>query len=335
MSAGTRGHVSKTVRIYGRPFTISGGEGDGYYRQIPDGCDITDSVMAAIRPLVGPDAVCLDVGANIGLYSLGLSHLAPEGRVYAFEPSPGTYGHLQANVETNGAANVEAFNLAVSDTTGTVRFHDFSFFSAGSFSSDKGSLLSSESYGSQAFEAATTTVDDFVADQGIDRVDLIKVDVEGAELSVLAGAEKTLATYRPATVLEFNTFGFTIHQSLLPQVALARIQDVFPHVFVMDRFDGGLRRLETPPEIYAFLYDNGIHGPADNLLCTFDDLPVGDRYCHLSTREGADGEDWRLAEAEAMRHTVSWRVTSPLRHARRRLGPVVTRAQALKRARKG
>jgi FkbM family methyltransferase len=327
--------MSKTVRIYGRTFTVSGGEGDDYYRHIPDGADITDSVMAAIRPHIEPDAVCLDVGANIGLYSLGLSSLAPRGRVYAFEPSPSAYGHLQENLKVNRATNVDACNLAVSDSTGTVHFHDFSFFSAGSFSSDEGSLLSSESYGSQSFEAATTTLDEFVADQKLDRVDFIKVDVEGAELSVLAGAEKTLATYRPAVVLEFNTFGFTIHQSVLPQVALARIQDLFPHVFVMDRVDGALCRLETPHEIYEFLYDNGIHGPADNMICTFDDLPVTRRYSHIWTTNAPYRGAAATAEAEAMRHTLSWRVTAPLRHARRRLEPVITKAQAVRRVLKG
>lgn len=325
--------MSKTVKIYGRTFTISGGEGDDYYRHIPDGGDVTDSVMAAIQPHVKADAVCLDVGANIGLYSLGLSTLAPKGRVYAFEPSPSAYGHLRANLERNRAGNVDPSNLAVSDTTGTVVFHDFSFFSAGSFSSDEGSLLSSESYGSQSFEAATTTIDEFVADRRLDRVDFVKIDVEGAELAVLAGAEKTLATYRPVTVLEFNTFGFTIHQSVLPQVALARIRDLFPHVFVLDRVDGALCRLETPHEIYEFLYDNGIHGPADNMLCTFDDLPVTRRYSHLTTVINAPYRGAAaLAEAEAMRRTLSWRVTAPLRDARRRIDPLLTRLQGVRRA---
>ncbi len=320
--------MSKSVQIYGRPFTVSGGEGDDYYRGIPEEGDVTDSVLVAIKAHVKADAVCLDVGANIGLYSLGLAALAPEGRVYAFEPSPATFGHLRSNLEANGAANVEASNLAVSDTTGTVVFHDFSFFSAGTFSSDEASLLSSESYGSQTFEAATTTVDEFVADRGLDRVDFVKVDVEGAELSVLAGAEKTLATYRPVTVLEFNTFGFTIHQSLLPQVALARIMQLFPHVFVMDRVDGDLCRVATPAEIYDFLYDNGIHGPVDNLLCTFDDLPVTRRYTRMPIVVPPDPVAADRSEAEAIRRTLSWRVTAPLRSARRLLDPVLAAVEA-------
>ncbi|HVF13358.1 MAG TPA: FkbM family methyltransferase [Acidimicrobiales bacterium] len=323
--------MSKTVTIFGRPFTVSGGEGDDYYRHLPDDGDVTDSVMAAIRPHVKADAVCLDVGANIGLYSLGLSALVPEGRVFAFEPSPSAFGHLQANLHVNGATNVVASNLAVSDATGTVDFHDFSFFSAGSFSSDEASLLSSESYGSESFAAATTTIDEFVADRGLERVDFVKIDVEGAELSVLEGAEKTLTTYRPTTVLEFNTFGFTIHQSVLPQVALARIKELFPHVFVLDRVDGALCRLETPGEVYDFLYDNGIRGPADNMLCSFDDLPVDRRYTRIPVTDPAELIAGLEAEIEAIRSTLSWRVTGPLREARRRLDPLLTRVQAPRR----
>jgi FkbM family methyltransferase len=320
--------MSKTVTIYGRQFAVSGGEGDDYYRHLPDGDDVTDSVMAAIRPHVQADAVCLDVGANIGLYSLGLSALAPGGRVYAFEPSPATFGHLQANLERNRATNVVASNLAVSDGTGTVTFHDFSFFSAGSFSSDDASLLSSESYGSESFQAATTTVDQFVADQGLDRVDLVKIDVEGAELSVLEGAQKTLAQYRPTTVLEFNTFGFTIHQSVLPQVALARITQLFPYVFVLDRVDGALCRVESSSEIYDFLYDNGIHGPTDNMLCSFDDLPVTRRYTRIPVTDPAEQIAELAAEIGAIHDTLSWRLTAPLREARTRLDPLMARARA-------
>jgi FkbM family methyltransferase len=322
---------SKTVTIYGRTFVISGGDGDDYFRHLPDGGDVTDSVMAAIRPHVKPDAVCLDVGANIGLYSLGLSSLAPDGRVYAFEPSPATFAHLESNLERNRATNVVAANLAVSDTTGTVTFHDFSFFSAGSFSSDDGSLLSSESYGSESFQAAATTVDQFVADQDLDRVDLVKIDVEGAELSVLEGAQKTLATHHPTTVLEFNTFGFTIHQSVLPQVALARITQLFPYVFVLDRTDGSLCRVESSRETYDFLYDNGIHGPTDNMLCSFDDLPVTRRYTGIPVSAPAEQIAELAAEIDAIHDTLSWRLTAPLREARARLDPLLSRARGRRR----
>jgi FkbM family methyltransferase len=320
--------LAKTVHIYERPFTVTGGESDDYYRSIFDGCDATDTVMTAILPHVAHDAVCIDVGANIGLYSLGLSTLAPEGRIFAFEPSPAAFSHLQANLAANRVVNVEAFPLAVTDSTGTVVFHDFSFYSAGSFAADERSLLTAEFFGSEVLEAATTTLDDFVFGRDLERIDLVKIDVEGAELAVLAGAEKTLATFRPTVVMEFNTFGFTIHQGVLPQTALARIRELFPHVFVMDRTDGALTRLETPYEMYRFLYDNGIHGPTDNLLCTFSDLDVTRRYG--PTASPPANERPVELEAEAMRRTVSWRVTAPLRAVRRGLDPVLGRIRAVR-----
>jgi FkbM family methyltransferase len=317
----------KTVRLYGRQLTVSGSEKDDYYRQLADGGDLTDPVLVAARAHLSDDATCLDVGANIGLYSLALSAVAPEGRIYAFEPSPSAFSHLQENVRANGIGQVETTQVAVSDRVGSVTFHDFSFFSAGSFSSDEGSLLSTDSYGSSAFQAATTTLDTFVAERGIGRVDVIKIDVEGAELGVLEGAAEVLAKHQPVVLLEFNSFGFTIHQSVLPQVALARLKEIFPFVFVMDRVDGSLSRLETPHEDYEFLYDNGIHGPADNLICTFTDLDVTRRYSHVWTLQRGAGSDVGLetpgpiplTEAEAMRRTVSWRLTAPLRTLRVRL----------------
>ena len=334
--------MPKKVSLYDKLFTVSGGEGDDYYRHIPDGADITDSVLRGLRPHVAPDAVCLDVGANIGLYSLALSALAPEGRIYAFEPSPSAFSHLQENVRANGIGHVETTQVAVSDRVGTVTFHDFSFFSAGSFSSDEGSLLSTDSYGSSAFQATTTTLDTFVVQRGIERVDVIKIDVEGAELGVLEGAAEVLAKHEPIVLLEFNSFGFTIHQSVLPQVALARLKEIFRFVFVMDRVDGSLSRLETPHEEYEFLYDNGIHGPADNLICTFTDLDVTRRYSHVWTLQRGAGSDEGsktpgpvpLTEAEAMRRTVSWRLTAPLRTLRVRLKGVPMIDQVSGRLRK-
>lgn len=312
--------MAKTVKLYGRTFAVSGGERDDYYRHIPDGVDITDPLLRGLRSYVAEDAVCIDAGANIGLYSLALSSLAPKGRVYAFEPSPSAFSHLADNLRVNRASNVEASQLALSDREGTVTFHDFSFFSAGSFSSDEGSLLTSDSYGSTSFEAPTTTLDTFVAERGIERVDFVKIDVEGAELSVLEGAVETLAKHKPVVVLEFNSFGFTIHQSVLPQVALARIRSLFPHVYVVDRVDGELAVLETPHEEYEFLYDNGIHGPADNMLCSFRPLDVSRRYSHIWTiQRGGQAPVPPVDEAAAMRQTLSWRITAPLRQARVRL----------------
>ncbi len=313
--------MPKAVRLFGRQLRVAGSDHDDYYRQIPDGADLTDVVLRALESVVGPDSVCLDVGANIGLYCLGLSQLAPDGRVYAFEPSPGALQWLRRNLEANDVTNVEVVEAAVSDRVGTVGFHDVPFFTAGSFTADESSHLASEAVGSTLVEVPCTTLDAFVESSGVERVDVIKIDVEGAELSVLEGAKGILDQHRPTVVMEFNSFAFYLHQAVLPQRALSRIQETFPHVFVIDRVDGSLSRLSSAGEAYQFLYLNGIHGPADNLLCSFEDLPVNRSFALPSAISGPPPPHPQaaVAELEAMRRTVSWRVTAPLRAVRARI----------------
>jgi FkbM family methyltransferase len=329
----------KTVRIYGRSVLVSGSDTDDYFRWLPDGSDITDNVLVALRRVVAEDAVCIDAGANIGLYSLGLSSLAPKGHVYAFEPSPGAMRWLDENLATNGAGNVETFGAALGDRVGTANFHDVPWFMAGGFTTEEGAYLASDAVGSTLVEVPCTTLDAFVEEAGIERVDVIKIDVEGGEMAVLEGAARTLAVHRPVVVMEFNGFAFTLHQELLPQRALTRIQEIFPYVFVIDRVDGSLSRLSTPAESYGFLYANGIHGPTDNLLCTFEQLVEVDRGSDLmeadaggppsrspaaeleAVRQSAAAEleatrQAANAELEAMRRTLSWRVTAPMRAVR-------------------
>ena len=315
--------MNKTIWIFGRRFEVTGSDIDDYYQGLRHGVELDhhDSVLAGIRPFVATDAVCLDVGANIGLYTLALAAMAPEGSVWAFEPGPSTFEFLSRNVEINSLVNAHPVNAAVSDVTGTVEFQDIPFFTAGSFTVVGEPFLTTEVLGSLCIKSPSITIDQFMADQGLDRLDFVKVDVEGGEISVLDGAVQTLAEHRPLVVLEFNSFGMSFHNAVLPQRALARILDTFPHVYVMDRTDGSLSCLQTPKEAYELLYENGIHGPADNLLCSFEDLSIETRYGRLVSRDSAVAHGERVA---AMRSTLSWRVTAPLRRARERgdLNPV-------------
>lgn len=310
--------MNKTVWIFGRRFEVCGSDIDDYYQGLRHGVelDLVDSVVAGIRPYVSEDSVCLDVGANIGLYTLALAALAPRGSVWAFEPGPATFDFLTRNIELNGLGNARPVHAAVGDVTGTVEFQDIPFFTAGSFTVVGEPFLTTEVLGSFCIKTPSITIDQFMVDQGLDRLDFVKVDVEGGEIAVLDGATQTLAEHRPVVVLEFNSFGLSYHNAVLPQRALLRILETFPHVYVMDRTDGSLSCLQTPKEAYELMYENGIHGPADNLLCSFVDLLVEERYHRLTSRKSAGAASLRV---EAMKRTVSWRVTAPLRRTRERV----------------
>jgi FkbM family methyltransferase len=144
--------------------------------------------------------VVFDVGANVGFYSLHwISRLAPGGTVHAFEPVPGTFAKLARNVEINGlrgAIRTNDFGLGDEAKTLSIFVPGFSGSGAASIKNQHPQETSVE------VEARIETLDRYFPVTGLKQLDLIKVDVEGAELLVLKGGRETLARHRPLLFLE-------------------------------------------------------------------------------------------------------------------------------------
>ncbi len=159
--------------------------------------DTVEPELRYIQKFVRPGDVFVDVGANIGLFTLKMAPIA--GRVVAVEPGDAAGTQLAANVALNGFRNVAIVRKALSDAPGrAVLFHNPLGDDPQAFS-----LLSDGSdAGSETVEL--TTLDLLVADEGLARVDCIKIDVEGAEGQVLAGARQTLERDRPTVIFEMN-----------------------------------------------------------------------------------------------------------------------------------
>ncbi len=134
-----------------------------------------------------PDWVTMDIGANVGLYSLLLSRLTPEGTIHAFEPTE-TAGLLRANLAAAGATNVAVHQVALGAATGTRQDAIYRIW---------GAEPETRAY-------PFTTLDAFVEQAGITRVDCVKIDVDGFDLEVLKGAVRTLAHFDPWLVIELN-----------------------------------------------------------------------------------------------------------------------------------
>jgi len=142
----------------------------------------------------------IDVGANIGLYTLLFCKMVgDEGNVYSFEPAPQAYSRLKLNVDLNHFANAKLFNMGVSESTGKRQFYmceDDAYNSLGSKP-----MMPIK----QTIEIPTTTLDEFCLQEGIRRVDLIKIDAEGADLLIIKGAAKLLASESaPIILCEYN-----------------------------------------------------------------------------------------------------------------------------------
>ena len=133
------------------------------------------------------DWVVLDCGANVGYYSILFSKLASDGQVYSFEPTA-THGLLEANLDHNGCGNVEAMRTGLGKESGVKQDGIFRIWGQEPERADY----------------SFTSVDDFVVERGIERLDCIKIDVDSYDFEVLQGAEKTLERLNPWIVIEVN-----------------------------------------------------------------------------------------------------------------------------------
>lgn len=142
-----------------------------------------------LERLIQKGATVIDVGAHVGYYALLFARwVGPEGRVIAFEPAPDNYALLRKNIELNGCANIVCIPKAVSDRSGTVQL----FIS--SQGNDRHSIFENPRsiVRESSREVSAVSLDQFLAGEGWPRVDLVKMDVEGAEPFALEGMRELL-----------------------------------------------------------------------------------------------------------------------------------------------
>nr|WP_255575059.1 FkbM family methyltransferase [Caldovatus aquaticus] len=148
--------------------------------------------LAQVRGLIRRGAVVADIGANIGNHTLFFAMVCGAGMVHAFEPMRVTFELLRRNVALNNLSNVNCINAALGAEQGRADLLGFAQHNMGA-----ARLLASET---DTGDYTVTTLDA----QGFDRLDFVKIDVEGAHLAVLEGARETLARHRPLIWIELR-----------------------------------------------------------------------------------------------------------------------------------
>jgi FkbM family methyltransferase len=209
-----------------------------------------------LRRRVSTGMQVVDIGANLGLYSLLLAQLAgPEGRVFAFEPEPSLFRVLRHNCRRSGLTNLRLFNQALGDRAGRVGFYR-SVFNSGD------NRLGGLGWKGEGVEVEMVRLDDALP---VRRIDFIKMDVQGYEMRVLRGMEEVMRA----------SPGLEIYFEFWP---------------------AGLRAAGTDPEeVFAHLHDRGFHvydveGETLEPVAGFDrlrDRLAGSRFMNLlASRDG-------------------------------------------------
>ncbi len=148
--------------------------------------------------LIHPGDTVLDIGANLGEVSLNAARMVGDaGKVFAFEPFPANFRKLQENAALNCFSNLSLINKALGSEATTL-----SMFSPQDGNEGMNRISSSASPGSDETSVDVITLDDFVDDEALKKIDLIKIDVEGFEMNVLKGAIKSLQKFKPKLFVE-------------------------------------------------------------------------------------------------------------------------------------
>lgn len=193
-----------------------------------------DHELSWLARRLAPDSVIMDIGANLGQWTLPLAlAVAPAGRVLAIEPAAATFAALRQSLALNHMSHVEAFGVALADSEGSLRLYHHGRDS---------SQHSLAALGGQFETVRALTLDQFMSEHSITRLDAVKMDVEGAEELVLRGATRTLATFRPIVVFELVP-GFAERLGLTSDGPIQLLRGMGYQIIELDE-DGGERPID-------------------------------------------------------------------------------------------
>lgn len=207
----------KHVRIADKQYDIAGpSESDAYFNLIHD--DFEAHFRLFCRQFVQDDYVCLDIGANIGMKSLMLAQFVPHGKVVAVEAAPVIGRVLDLNIAASKETNIIVSHSAISDADGEVTFAEDSAY---------GHISSS------GVSVPARRVSTLLAENGLERLDFVKIDVEGFEFPILKDALTEINQHRALVYLEFNSLCQIVFSKVSPYEFAQWILANFSHVFVI------------------------------------------------------------------------------------------------------
>ena len=311
----------KSIVLDGHEFVLHGRPEDPFFNTLGDNHD--PEFLALCRKLVSEDAVCVDIGANIGIKTLHLARHARSGRVIAAEAGKKNAECLSVNVEANNLKNVDVVNAAIGDRTTEVKFAEN--FAWGHVS-DEGTPV------------PVMTIDDVAKKFALDRIDFIKIDVEGYEFHILKTSLDLINKLRSLVLVEFNSLTLLVWGNTNPREFIEWICANFSHVYALNREAVGetLTPVISSDQCRAFLHRNLVDdgcvtdllitnwadrlNPSPRWLSEQLERAVAERNAAIAARDAALVErDVAMAETanknEALcriQDSIAWSIASPI-----------------------
>ena len=217
--------------------------------------DYYEPELLYLERVLSPGKVFVDAGANFGIYTLLASKIVGEaGRVISFEPSSRVFPVLRRNITLNGFKNVLAFPIALTDKPGRARLYYHSAVGCDSLGKD-----ASFEPDAHAEEIGTESLDTVLKQTSVGRVDVIKMDVQGAEELALRGANEIVSSMRPIVIFEFFPEG-AISLGLSPNGPWDFLEGHGYEFFIVDERGAVSRLLSPPPAIANILAIHRLQG---------------------------------------------------------------------------
>lgn len=301
--------ISKVITINNQDSIFYGASSDNYMNHIDINLGSELNVLESIvKKYLTPNAISLDIGANIGTMSVALSRYTPEGKVFSFEPSLINYNFLNKNLSENKCHNCKTYQLAVGEGgRGMLKFHDAKFAAGSHVLSDhhmvsgidksdinkpiKKFLLFFKKISKRKFQkniaenptkknssrksidVNQVSIDDWTRKNNIENLDFVKIDVEGFEYEVITGMKKSIKKFDPIVFIEFNSWTTIAFRNMNPRFLLDFLISNFSYVYSVNKENAELVRILGEESKLSFLHNNLVlHGCVDDLMLSNSDL---------------------------------------------------------------
>lgn len=152
-----------------------------------------------IKKILQPGDVFLDIGANIGYFSLLAANKEPTSKIISFEPVECLFQKLEKNISINNIGNITALHVAIGEINA-----ERELFISTPDNLGMSSFQEPENYSGKKEKVRVISIDHWFKKAKLSRVDLVKLDIEGSELAALRGMQEVLQNFRPVVIAEIN-----------------------------------------------------------------------------------------------------------------------------------